>query len=607
MMNQNGKTVLCDDSNDNVVDDESSTDSQRQQQENDVAEGSLAENTSIAAATMEAGEQESVASRSMPIAEVHFQQQQRQDRLLRRSLNNDTELMMKIVQERISLAHDGVGEFGDSASEEGDQQSAILACAAAGVPGAYHASATGNGLGVAASRGGDDLLRSSVSSANALSVDCDDLKAGERPTSYYEQAFARASSESVAAIRQEVNAEVVGAIAVGGPACESGPACEERSSCSARTSACSATELETSADLTYTVTQMQSGLSSSTVTSSTFLTGGTQALAVAAEVAPEMLDLERCITSRVRAEIEDSMRMSTEMALENTPVAEIVGRMDRNAKGDQERRRRYRILAACGLLVMAAVTLGVVLGTQKNGYDYPPDNNSIADVPETICYERIPMLGRSEVCPPQSQGSGSTNLVAASRLWNVPEAEISILNAGEVRTDIEQGNFTMGDARKLLTFDFNTLVVIHIKGSKLVTALERGIQKIFDDKAAAEEGLNSTTPSGAFPYGAGIRWNVNMSQPFPRRLSDIQVNPRFERQWQELDLHRVYTIVTNSYLAGGGDAYHEFSSAEDEHVIDTGMNSLESFVEYCLHFGVLLNPSEDHFSTQTYTHDNFLF
>ena len=601
MMNTNGN-------------DDASIPSTQQEQENAVeSEGSLAENSIES-------EEESVAS--MPITEIQLRQDQdREERILRRSRNGDDEFMRKIVQERILLAGGGGSNGGDCGVHEQQQQqqqdreeqSAVAAFVAAGVPGAYLSCNTSSPSTDIPNIGAvtDRMMRTPVTSSNgnAVAMGNGDCKTGERPVSSFGRAFARASGNSRVATDRAVSPSKVGAIAVGGPCGRDG------SSCSAY-SACSATEMETSADLTIATIHMQSG--SSTATQHTYLStpqetleaGMPAALAVAAEVAPEMMDLERSITNRVRVELEHSMRVSSEAAFENAPVAEIVGTMDRTSiKSPRQRQRQRRILAgAClGVMAIVAVTLGVVIGgARNNGYDFPPDHEVIADVPETICYERIPMLGKSGICPPQLQGSGSTNLVAESRLWNAPEAEISILNAGEVRIDMEQGNFTMGQARELLPFDFNTLVLIDIKGAKLVTALERGIQKIFDDKAA-EEGLNSTTPSGAFPYGAGIRWNVNMSQPFPRRLYDIEINPRFEGQWQPLDFHRVYTIVTNSYLAAGGDAYHEFSSAEEEHVVETNLNSLESFVEYCHYFGVLLNPPEDHYSTQTYIHNDILF
>ncbi|CAB9503181.1 Bifunctional UDP-sugar hydrolase 5'-nucleotidase periplasmic [Seminavis robusta] len=351
------------------------------------------------------------------------------------------------------------------------------------------------------------------------------------------------------------------------------------------------------------------------------------ALAIAAEVAPEMLDLERTITERVRREISEEVIRNS--SADTTVIAEIVSLEDgdllrhRRRKSRKERiaqQKRLRCRAAAAVLLLVTMVVAVVvmvacLSRNSNGPEsdvdpsgsFPPDTTVLAHVPHTICYERIPLLGRSEMCPPQVNGSGVTNLIATSRLWNVREAQISILNAGEVHSDLPAGSFTMGQARKTLPYFDNELVLIHIKGAKLITAMERGIQKLFDDKAAAGTHLNSTTPSGAYPYGAGIRWKVNMTQPFPHRLYDVQINPRLSFDWEPINLHQIYLVVTNSYLQAGGDSYHEFSSAEDEHVIQTGKYSLESFVEYCEMRGVLLDPPHDYYSTQEFIHNPDLF
>lgn len=340
-----------------------------------------------------------------------------------------------------------------------------------------------------------------------------------------------------------------------------------------------------------------------------------ETLAIAAEVAPETLDLERSITERVRSEIiAEAMKNGGISSVSGfrswstaTPVAEVIGSSASRSEARAKRRLLIKVIATCvvTLVVAIAISVGLVIRDHEESTFFPPDDTAIAHVPSTICYERIPMLGRSEVCSPQKQGSGVTQVVADSRLWSVPEAEIAILNAGEVRADLPKGNLTMGEAWELLPYYDNALVVIHLKGNKLVTALERGIQKLFDDKAASGESLNSTTPSGAYPYGAGIRWNVNMTRSFPHRLSDIEVNPRLGGAWDPIDLYKTYTIVTNSYLAAGGDSYHEFSSAEEQH--ESGLFSLAAFVAYCQASGLLVQPPLGNFSTQTYVHDSFLF
>ncbi|CAB9522301.1 5'-nucleotidase [Seminavis robusta] len=246
------------------------------------------------------------------------------------------------------------------------------------------------------------------------------------------------------------------------------------------------------------------------------------------------------------------------------------------------------------------------------GDNWPPSDTVVAHVPETICLERMPLFGVTRLCANSSQalGSGVTNLVAQSRLWNVPEADISILNAAEVRTDMAAGNFTVAMGQALLPYN-NTLVVMQIPGSQLVAAMERALQKIVDDYALIDEGRVS---GGSYPYGAGIRWHVNMSEAFPKRLSNIQVQERHtpsvatdrssgDDGWVPLNDTHVYSVLTNSWLAEGGDGYNEFHRLDRALVQDTGVDALTAFLDYCQDQRVLRDPPVELYSTQSYIND----
>lgn len=100
-----------------------------------------------------------------------------------------------------------------------------------------------------------------------------------------------------------------------------------------------------------------------------------------------------------------------------------------------------------------------------------------------------------------------------------------------------------------------------------------------------------------------------MSQPIFQRIYNVEVNPQRQDDdsnilhqqvaWEPVNITYTSSVVTNLYLAYGGDLYHELSYD----VEDLGMPVLLSFVDYCQNVTTLLNRPLEEYSTQTYTHD----
>ena len=221
-------------------------------------------------------------------------------------------------------------------------------------------------------------------------------------------------------------------------------------------------------------------------------------------------------------------------------------------------------------------------------------NETIAMVPEPgICYERIPGQGRSRICTAEetaSQGGGACNLVAQAFLDQVPVAELAIQNGGGCRTDIFPGEFKVVDAVNMLPFS-NTMVTLELTGEQIVLVLNQAIQ------ASAVTGEST----GAYPYAAGLRFHVDITQEFPNYLSNVEVNPRFEGMWEPIDLMATYIVVTNSFIAGGRDNYSVFGEIPEEDVTDQFLEYAQVFIQYAIDVGVLEDPPLDTYSTQSYT------
>ncbi|GAX18875.1 hypothetical protein FisN_26Hh177 [Fistulifera solaris] len=221
-------------------------------------------------------------------------------------------------------------------------------------------------------------------------------------------------------------------------------------------------------------------------------------------------------------------------------------------------------------------------------------NVTLATVPEPgICYERVPGDGRSQICTSEqtiAQGGGACNLVAQAFLDQVPSADIAIQNAGGCRTDIFPGDFKVVDAVNMLPFA-NTMVTLEVTGAEIELVLNQAIN------ASALSGIST----GAYPYAAGIRFDVDVTQGYPNFVSNLEVNIKLASDtWEPIDPEATYTVVTNSFIATGQDNYLTFGEISEDLVTDQFLEYSQVFIEYATKMQVLEDPPLETYSTQSF-------
>jgi 5'-nucleotidase/UDP-sugar diphosphatase len=140
------------------------------------------------------------------------------------------------------------------------------------------------------------------------------------------------------------------------------------------------------------------------------------------------------------------------------------------------------------------------------------------------------------------------------------QADLSIQNAGGVRTSLHRGKLTFGQVYEVLPFN-NTMVVIELTGQELIAALEHGVSR----------------GGGAFPYPGRARYSVDMTRSKGSRIQSVEIfkNGKFV----SVDPSARYRVLTISYLAGGGDAYRILEETK-LYRYDTGFIDAETFAEY---------------------------
>ncbi|RYG94231.1 MAG: multifunctional 2',3'-cyclic-nucleotide 2'-phosphodiesterase/5'-nucleotidase/3'-nucleotidase, partial [Alphaproteobacteria bacterium] len=154
------------------------------------------------------------------------------------------------------------------------------------------------------------------------------------------------------------------------------------------------------------------------------------------------------------------------------------------------------------------------------------------------------IVGDRNVCRVSECSMG--NLVADAQLDRVADqgVTISIANSGGLRASIDAGDITMGEVLTVLPFS-NTLATFKIKGSGVVAALENGLSQIADI-------------AGRFPQVAGLKYTFDKSKDVGSRLvGDVLVQDG--DNWVPIDPEKVYGVVTNNYVRGGGDGYEVFA------------------------------------------------
>ncbi len=219
----------------------------------------------------------------------------------------------------------------------------------------------------------------------------------------------------------------------------------------------------------------------------------------------------------------------------------------------------------------------------------------IGTVTEDLCLERIPGQGRSNICDVEDtavNGGDIQQLVAEAFRSRSFTSDIAIQNAGGVRIDIPAGDLTIADAYTLLPFA-NTIVEMEMTGAEIKQVLEEAVAFAIDPDGS----------SGAYPYAAGLRWDMDLTAAEGSRLSNLEFMARDAETWAPFDLEATYVVATNDFISGGRDGYLTFGTVSDEgRVTDTFLDYAKTFIDYVEEDagGTIGKLPVDEYSTQSF-------
>lgn len=179
------------------------------------------------------------------------------------------------------------------------------------------------------------------------------------------------------------------------------------------------------------------------------------------------------------------------------------------------------------------------------------------------------------------------DLITDAMLWSLteqnpgsitevdPDNIISLTNGGGIRAWIHQGDISKKDINTVLPFG-NTVAVVYVTGAELLEALEAST---FSTPGAV----------GAFPQVAGIDFTIFTDKAYdantdkypgstyygPHSIQRVVIN---SINGKPFDLNAKYAVITNNFVAAGGDTYYAFAAASSQ--FDTGRPLDEVLMEY---------------------------
>ncbi len=137
--------------------------------------------------------------------------------------------------------------------------------------------------------------------------------------------------------------------------------------------------------------------------------------------------------------------------------------------------------------------------------------------------------------------------VVADAMRESAKAEIALQNSGAIRADIPAGRITMEQVYTALPFD-DMLVAMDLSGAALLGLLGQGILQV---------------------SGMEVRYGVAAAGG--RSVKEVRVNGA------PLDASRMYRIVTNDFLAAGGDRFSGFRQGRN---VTYGGMVRDAFIAY---------------------------
>lgn len=171
--------------------------------------------------------------------------------------------------------------------------------------------------------------------------------------------------------------------------------------------------------------------------------------------------------------------------------------------------------------------------------------------------------------------------VQMNRLEEWTDYPIALVNGGGVRQSIFPGSVSLKSPYEVLPFK-NDIYGVKMNGRVLLKALEHSVKD-----------FNYTKLNGRFLQFSGLRLVYDLRKENNNRvvLAEVRCGNCSVPTFEPLSPNKKYSVIINSYMAGGGDGFKMF---KDEELVKENFGDLilDCFIKYIKDRNIVIGNEE---------------
>lgn len=145
----------------------------------------------------------------------------------------------------------------------------------------------------------------------------------------------------------------------------------------------------------------------------------------------------------------------------------------------------------------------------------------------------------------------------------------SIIQAAGMRSSFPNGDIHFADIVAFMPFE-NTLDILQLRGDDIIDLFEHSVSRSFVEHEFI--GIHMLQVSG-------FQLTFNTTKPVGQRLQTIQIRVNQADDYENINFHKLYTVVVPSFIARGGDGFTMIKNNRKSHRVGMfDIDIMEKFI-----------------------------